>query len=520
MKHRYPSSSASQQPAPTAQLNDIGFIGAGVMGQNLIMNLVDNGYTVTAFDLDQSKLDTLLLLDQEERGDQPPRISRCSSYTELLASIRSPHLIILSVPAGSAVDDVCHKLIDAGIAADDILVDTGNSLWTDTIEREKTYEGKLIFFGTAVSGGEVGARFGPSLMPSGDPYAWTRIKPIWEAIAAKVESSTGKSISRSKPGETINIGEACTTYIGPSGSGHYVKMVHNGIEYADMQLLCEAYQVLRFGLDYSCEEISSLFSQWNQGPLASYLLEVSAEVLKTQDPISHQPLVDVILDQAGQKGTGLWTSVSSLELGCPAPTIAEAVFARAMSTKKLERLRASDALSGPTKIPALDTEASFLESLHDALLCAKTVAYAQGFDLMRQQARQQNWNLDFAAIAKIWRGGCIIRAALLRSISAAFQRDPDLENLCLDVNIAESLSQQQQSWREAVARITLMGIPTPALSSALSYYDSYRSQLLPANLLQAQRDYFGAHSFERVDSPRGKKFHFLWGSPSATIVEQ
>ncbi|MDP4528655.1 NADP-dependent phosphogluconate dehydrogenase [Alkalimonas delamerensis] len=505
----------------SVSLCDIGFVGAGVMGKNLILNLADNGYRVAAFDLDHQRLEALLAQDAAERGNQAPRVVACSSYTELLGRLSAPHLIVLSVPAGKPVDDICHKLIDAGIQADDIVVDTGNSLWTDTVEREKSYEGKFIFFSTAVSGGEEGARFGPSLMPSGDPYAWTRIKPVWQAIAAKVDPASGKPIERKIPGQPVKEGEPCATYIGPTGSGHYVKMVHNGIEYADMQLICEAYQVMRDQLDMNPQDIAGVFKAWNQGILNSYLMEISAEVLATSDSETGLPLVDVILDKAGQKGTGLWTAVSSLQLGSPAPSIAEAVYARSLSALKAERVKASSVLAGPS--PQLLDDAqkqARVEALHDALYCAKVCVYAQGFHLMKTAAAEQGWELNFAEIAKIWRAGCIIRAVFLQSITEAYQRNEELANLLVDPFFAKQISGFQQHWRQAVANATLAGIPVPALSSALSYYDAYRTAVLPANLLQGQRDFFGAHTFERTDQPKGKSFHVLWsdaGRPMTRI---
>ncbi|WP_337840107.1 NADP-dependent phosphogluconate dehydrogenase [Rheinheimera sp.] len=494
-----------------SMLCDIGFVGAGVMGKNLILNLADHGYKVAAFDLDHKKLEGVLAQDEAERGDKAARVLSCSSYTELLSKLKAPHLIILSVPAGKPVDDVCLKLIDAGIAADDIIVDTGNSLWTDTVRREKHFEGKFIFFSTAVSGGEVGARFGPSLMPSGDPYAWTRIEPVWRAIAAKVDPETGRAIERYEPGNPVTEGEPCATYIGPGGSGHYVKMVHNGIEYADMQLICEVYQVMRDALGMSAEQISAVFKDWSKGPLGSYLMEISAEVLATKDSETGLPLVDVILDKAGQKGTGLWTAVSSLELGCPAPTIAEAVYARSISTLKEQRVLASTLLAGPVREHCTSqTAEQLIKQLHDALYCAKICVYAQGFDLMKTAAAEHGWQLNFAEIAKIWRAGCIIRAVFLQSITQAYERDDQLANLLLDPFFAKQISLNQSNWRRAVAEATITGIPVAALSSALSYYDSYRTAVLPANLLQGQRDYFGAHTFERTDKAKGKTFHVDW----------
>ncbi len=499
---------------------DIGFVGAGVMGKNLILNLADNGYRVAAFDLDHKKLESVIQQDVLETDGKGGRVVACSSYTELLAKLSSPHLVILSVPAGKPVDDVCLKLIDAGIRADDIIVDTGNSLWTDTVRREKTYEGKFIFFSTAVSGGEVGARFGPSLMPSGDPYAWTRIEPVWRAIAAKVDPTTGRPIERFEPGNPVTEGESCATYIGPSGSGHYVKMVHNGIEYADMQLICEVYQVMRDALGMTAQQVADVFKTWNQGILNSYLMEISAQVLATKDSETGLPLVDVILDKAGQKGTGLWTAVSSLELGCPAPTIAEAVFARSISTLKDQRVTASTLLAGPVQDKPTEAMRDLaIKQLHDALYCAKICVYAQGFDLMKTAAAEHGWQLNFAEIAKIWRAGCIIRAVFLQSITDAYERDDELANLLVDPFFAKQISVYQMNWRRAVADATLLGVPVAALSSALSYYDSYRTAVLPANLLQGQRDYFGAHTFERTDKAKGKFFHVDWSQPGRPMVK-
>ncbi|MFT5163939.1 MAG: 6-phosphogluconate dehydrogenase [Alteromonadaceae bacterium] len=501
------------------QLCDIGFIGLGVMGKNLTLNLADNGYRVAAFDLDHSKVKTLLSQDDEERGDIAPRIEGCSSFTELLSKLKAPHLIVLSVPAGVTVDDVCDKLVDAGIRADDIVVDTGNSLWTDTIRREKHYQGKLIFFSTAVSGGEVGARFGPSLMPSGDRYAWTRIEPIWHAIAAKVDPKTGKALERTSINQPLPKGEACADFIGPAGAGHYVKMVHNGIEYADMQLICEAYQIMRETLSMTPVDIARVFRKWNEGVLNSYLIGISIEVLEQDDPESGLPLVDVIMDKAGQKGTGLWTAVSCLEVGSPATTIAHSVFARSLSAMKDERVQAAKMLKGPTVANPLGDDAKVvIQQLHDALYCSKICAYAQGFQLMKMNSKEQGWSLDFASIAKVWRAGCIIRAAFLQSITQAYQRDEDLQNLLLDSYFSDQIDLHQNNWRRAIAHATLAGIPCGAFSSALAYYDSYRSENLPANLLQGQRDYFGAHTFERVDKTPGKKFHVRWNEPGRPIV--
>ncbi len=504
----------------TAALCDIGFIGLGVMGKNLTLNLADNGYKIACFDLDHSKVDAIVTQDAKERGDQPQRVFPCTSFTELLSMVKVPHLIILSVPAGEPVDHVCERLIDAGISADDIVVDTGNSLWTDTVERGATYKGKFLFFSTAISGGEVGARFGPSLMPSGDPYAWTRLEPVLQAIAAKVDPETGQPLESFTPGQPVKHGDPCATYIGPLGAGHYVKMVHNGIEYADMQLICEAYQIMREGLQLDTQEIARIFREWNEGPLNSYLIEVSAEVLEHQDPVTGAPLVDMILDRAGQKGTGLWTAVNALQVGSPAQTITQAVFARSISSFKDERVHAAKHLSGPAAVTLSDAEKTeVVEQLRDALYCSKVCAYAQGFQLMDITSKEQGWSLEFAEIAKIWRAGCIIRARFLQSITQAYQENDDLNNLLLAPYFAEQITALQHNWRHAIAKATIWGIPCGAMSSALNYYDAYRSPVLPANLLQGQRDFFGAHTFERTDQPRGKKFHVEWSDPDRPMVK-
>ncbi len=495
---------------------DVGFIGLGVMGKNLTLNLADNGYRVAAFDLDPAKIAGVEAQDRAESGSV--RVLGCPDLAAMLSRLSAPRLVILSVPAGAPVDAVCQALLEAGIGPEDVVVDTGNSLWTDTVAREAHYRGRFHFFSTAVSGGEVGARFGPSLMPSGDPRAWRRLAPLWQAIAAKVDPATGKPIERFEPGNPVTEGEPCAAYIGPAGAGHYVKMVHNGIEYADMQLICEAYHLLRSALGLSPAEIAAIFRRWNDGVLDSYLMAISAEVLDTWDAQSDGPLVDVILDKAGQKGTGLWTAVSSLELGCPAPTIAQAVYARALSGQKAERVAAAQRLHGP-EAATLTGEAAeaLIEQLHDALYCAKICAYAQGFQLMATAAKAQGWTLDFAAIARIWRAGCIIRAVFLQSIADAYERDEQLANLMVDPFFTGQLHRCQNNWRRAVAQATVLGVPCGALSSALAYFDSYRLATLPANLLQGQRDYFGAHGFARTDAPEAERFHVDWSAPGRPL---
>jgi len=500
-------------------LCDIGFIGLGVMGKNLVLNLADNGFNIAAFDLSAEKVQAAIVQDELENTTDTARVYGCSSYTELLSQLKAPHLIVLSVPAGAPVDQVCENLIGAGIQPDDIIIDTGNSLWVDTVAREEKYKSNFLLFSSAVSGGEVGARFGPSLMPSGSAYAWARVKPIWEAISAKVDVKTGKPLERTKPGETITEGEPCAAYIGPAGAGHYVKMVHNGIEYADMQIICEAYDVLKSGLDLSSDEIADIFEKWNNGPLDSYLMEISVEVLRHKSSDTNTPIVDLILDKAGQKGTGLWTAMSSLEVGCPAPTIAQAVYARSISSFKDMRVQASEQLSGPevTTLSATEKE-EVIEQLHDAIYCAKMCAYAQGFQLMKLAAKEHGWTLDFASIAKIWRAGCIIRAAFLQSITDAYQRNEDLDNLLLDDFFVKQLNLRQQNWRKAICHATMQGVPVGALSTSLAYYDSVRSKTLPANLLQGQRDFFGAHTFERIDKAAGKKYHVEWSTPERETI--
>jgi 6-phosphogluconate dehydrogenase len=356
-------------------------------------------------------------------------------------------------------------------------------------------------------------------MPSGSPEAWQRVKPIWQAIAAKVDAKTGKPLLRTKPGQVINEGEPCATYIGPAGAGHYVKMVHNGIEYADMQIICEAYDVLKSGLHLTCNEIADIFEKWNQGPLDSYLLEISVEVLRHVSSDTNTSLVELILDKAGQKGTGLWTVISSLEVGCPAPTIAQAVFARSISSFKDLRVSASTKLSGPNAIDLPETEhVEIISQLHDAMYCAKICAYAQGFQLMKLAATENGWSFDFAGIAKIWRAGCIIRAAFLQSITNAYQREEGLENLLLDEFFVNELNTRQVNWRKALCYATMQGLPVGALSSSLAYYDSVRSETLPTNLLQGQRDFFGAHTFKRNDKSAAENYHVEWSTKDRKTI--
>jgi 6-phosphogluconate dehydrogenase len=406
----------------------------------------------------------------------------------------------------------------------DILVDGGNAQWEDTIRREKALRAKgLRFVGSGVSGGEEGARFGPSLMPGGDPAAWEELKPVWVAIAAKVDPATGKPLTGAAPGKPIIApgAEPCTAYIGTDGAGHYVKMVHNGIEYGDMQMICEAYHLLRDIAGLPPPAMAETFARWNSGDLDSFLIEITADILRQKDPATGQPFVDIVLDAAGQKGTGKWTTTSALDLGVAAATVAEAVFARLMSAAKEERVAASAVLKGPAEPLRFegDERDRFTRAVESALYCSKVCSYAQGFQLMAGAARFYNWTLDYGTIARIWRGGCIIRARFLQKITEAYASRPRLANLLLDPFFAGVIERAQAEWRWVVATAARAGVPAPAFSSALAYYDSYRCANLPANLLQAQRDYFGAHTYERVDRPRGEFFHLDWPDPRRPEVK-
>ncbi len=494
--------------------SDIGLIGLAVMGQNLALNIADHGFSITVFNRTVEKTREFI----SNHPHTPGRILGAMNIEEFAQSLKRPRIAIILVKAGKSTDDVIDslkKVFEPG----DIIIDCGNSHWKDTIVRERELK-KLgfLFIGCGISGGEYGARFGPSLMPGGDRQAYECIRPIWEAIAAKVDPVTGLEIKGATPGKPIKIGQPCTDYIGENGAGHYVKMVHNGIEYGDMQMICEAYHILRLLLGLDPKEMSEIFSQWNKGILNSYLIEITADILKQLDPITGRPFVDVVLDSAGQKGTGKWTSLSALDLGVPAPTIAEAVFTRCLSAIKEERVCASKKLLGPQKKFTGDRTA-FIQAVHDALYCSKICSYAQGFHLMREAQREYNWTLDFGRIAQIWRGGCIIRAGFLQKITEAFQRDPELPNLLLDPYFRNTVQEAQSNWRHVVATGIVFGVPLPTFSSALSYYDGYRCERLPHDLLQAQRDYFGAHTYERIDAPRGKFFHIDWCHPDRPQLE-
>jgi 6-phosphogluconate dehydrogenase len=488
---------------------DIGLVGLGVMGQNLALNLADHGYGVAVYNR------TVAVTDDFVRGhpDTPGRLLACPTLAELVAALTPPRTIVVLVKAGPAVDAIVQQLLETGLASEDLVVDCGNSQWTDTIRREQQYADRCRFFGSGVSGGEVGARFGPSLMPGGHPEAWKHLRPFWEAIAAKVDPKTGAPIETYAPGRPVTRGEPCTAYLGPNGAGHYVKMVHNGIEYIDMQLIAEAYHLLAEAGGLEPPALSRVFAEWNRGALGSYLIQITADILQQRDPAGRRRyLVDVVLDTAGQKGTGKWTSVNALDLGVPANAIAEAVFARFLSALKDERMAAARRLRGPRRARR-GSRRALVDRVGQALYCAKICAYAQGFQLMAQAQQEYGWRLDFGTIAAIWRGGCIIRARFLQKITAAYRRDPALVNLMLDPYFRRALHAGQAAWREVVGLAVSHGIPAPALAAALAYFDGYRSARLPAGLIQAQRDYFGAHTFERVDARRGAFFHVDWPHP-------
>ncbi len=488
---------------------DVGVIGLAVMGENLALNMSDHRYKVAVYNRTTEVMKKFVA-----REHPPGGLVGCETLKEFVAAQKKPRKILILVTAGRAVDAVVKQLFEAGIEKDDIVVDCGNSLWTDTIHRERQYADKCTFFGSGVSGGEVGARFGPSLMPGGDPESWKHLKPIWEAIAAKVDPNTGKPIETYTPGKPVSGGVPCAAYIGPNGAGHYVKMVHNGIEYIDMQLISEAYALLHNLLGLSSPDVGKVFASWNDGDLNSYLIQITADILQQKDPVHKEGfLVDYVLDTAAQKGTGKWTSVNALDLGIPAISIAEAVFARCLSALKEERVEASRYLTGPKVESHKGDRQELTNAIRDALYCSKLCAYAQGFQLMRQAQTEYNWKLNFAEIAAIWRGGCIIRAGFLQKITDAYTKDPDLVNLLLAPYFNERIQKGQTNWRRIVGLAAQNGVSAPAFMSALAYYDGYRSARLPANLLQAQRDYFGAHTYERTDQPRGWFFHLDWPQP-------
>jgi 6-phosphogluconate dehydrogenase len=465
---------------------DIGLIGLAVMGQNLVLNMNDHGYRVAVFNRTVSKVDEFI--QNEAAGTQ---VVGAHSIEEFVGSLKRPRRIMLMVKAGDTVDQMIEGLLphlDKG----DIVIDGGNSHYPDTNRRAGNLAEKgILFIGSGVSGGEEGARFGPSIMPGGNPAAWPHVKEIFQSIAAKVED-----------------GSPCCDWVGENGAGHYVKMIHNGIEYGDMQLICEAYHLLSAGLGLSAEDLHEVFAEWNKGELDSYLIEITSEIFTKKDE-DGAPMVDKILDAAGQKGTGKWTGVNSLELGVPVTLIGEAVYARCLSAMKDERVAASEILTGP-KLPAAQDRQQFIEDARRALYCSKVVSYAQGYMLMREAAKEQGWDLNYGGIALMWRGGCIIRSRFLGKIKEAFDKNPQLTNLLLDDFFSRTLNEYQASWRRAIIKAIEYGVPTPAFSTALSFFDGYRAERLPANLLQAQRDFFGAHTYERVDRPRGEFFHTNW----------
>ena len=494
---------------------DVGLIGLAVMGQNLALNMADHGFEVAVFNRTSKVTKDFV----DANPNTPGGLFACESLSELLGAVKKPRKIVILVKAGPAVDNVVKQLIEAGIEKEDLLVDCGNSQWTDTIRREQDYSGRCRFFGSGVSGGEIGARFGPSLMPGGDGAAWKLLEPIWNAIAAKVDAATGKPIETATPGRPVIGGVPCSAYIGENGAGHYVKMIHNGIEYIDMQLIGEAYFLLRNILSISAGELSQIFARWNEGVLDSYLIEITADILKQRDPEHPEAfLVDYVLDSAEQKGTGKWTSINALDMGIPSNSIAEAVFARCLSALKSERDVASHHLTGPVYQYDGDRN-ELITAVHDALYCSKICAYAQGFQLMKAAEAEYGWKLNFASIASIWRGGCIIRARFLQKITEAYTREPRLVNLLLDPYFKEQMQKNQTRWRSIVALAAQAGVAAPAFMSALAYYDGYRSAQLPANLLQAQRDYFGAHTYERIDQPRGVHFHLDWSKPDRPQIQ-
>jgi 6-phosphogluconate dehydrogenase len=469
------------------QQADIGLVGLAVMGENLVLNMESRGFTVACYNRTVSKVDDFI----NGRGKGKKFIG-CHSIESLVASLKGPRMIMLMVKAGKPVDEFIEQILPH-LQKGDILIDGGNSHYPDTIRRTKYLQDKgILYVGTGVSGGEEGALKGPSIMPGGNPEAWPHVKPILQAIAARVGD-----------------GVPCCEWIGPDGAGHFVKMVHNGIEYGDMQLICEAYQLMSAGLGMSADEIQKVFAEWNKGVLDSYLIEITADILAVKDTETGHPMVDMILDTAGQKGTGKWTSQAGLDLGVPIAQIAEAVFARCLSAIKEERVAAAAKLKGSKKVYRKD-KAVLVAQIHDALYASKICSYAQGYQLLRAASDEHKWKLKYGEIALLWRGGCIIRARFLDNIKEAFEKKPNLANLLLDGYFKKVVGKAQKPWRNVIKTAIDLGIPVPSMAAALNYYDSYRSARLPANLLQAQRDYFGAHMYERIDKPRGEFFHTDW----------
>jgi len=465
---------------------DIGLIGLAVMGENLILNMESKGFTVACFNRTVAKVDEFI--NGRAKGK---KIIGCKSIEELVANLKKPRKIMLMVKAGQPVDDFIEQLLPH-LENGDILIDGGNSLFTDTTRRTKYVEGKgKLYIGTGVSGGEEGALKGPSIMPGGSPAAWEHVKPIFQGICAKTEK-----------------GEPCCEWVGENGAGHFVKMVHNGIEYGDMQMICEIYHLMKEGLGLSNTEMHNVFADWYKGELNSYLVEITRDILAYKDEQGNE-VIDLILDTAGQKGTGKWTVIAALDSGQPLTLIGEAVFARCLSALKDQRVNASKELKGP-KATFKGDKAKFINDLRMALYASKIVSYAQGYQLMRAAAKEYGWNLNYGGVALMWRGGCIIRSVFLGDIKKAFDKNPNLENLLLDPFFRRAVTKSNAAWRRVVATAVKLGIPVPAISAALMYYDGFRHERLPANLLQAQRDYFGAHTYERVDKPRGEFFHTNW----------
>ena len=466
---------------------DIGLIGLAVMGQNLVLNMNDHGFKVAVFNRTVSKVDDFLA--NEAKGTE---VVGGHTMEEFIGLLKKPRRVMLMVKAGDTVDQMIDHILPH-LEAGDIVIDGGNSLFTDSNRRTKALADKgILFIGTGVSGGEEGARHGPSIMPGGNPAAWPHVKEIFQGIAAKVEDGT-----------------PCCDWVGEDGAGHYVKMVHNGIEYGDMQLICEAYDLLQRGLGLNADDLAQVFAEWNKGELDSYLIEISSKIFAKKDE-DGKPLVDKILDTAGQKGTGKWTVISALDTGQPVTLIGESVFARCLSALKEERVAASKILEGPAKKPDVGDRAAFIEDVRRALYCSKIVSYTQGYMLLRAAGQENKWNLNMGGIALMWRGGCIIRSQFLGDIKKAFDTNPSLTNLLLDNFFSSAVNQYQASWRKAIVHAVELGVPTPAFSTALNFFDGYRTARLPQNLLQAQRDFFGAHTYERIDQPRGQFFHTNW----------
>lgn len=480
--------------APTATA-DIGLIGLAVMGENLVLNMESHGFTVAVFNRTTSKVDHFI----EGRG-KGKKLVGCHTVNELVAALKRPRKIMIMVKAGPAVDEVINELVPL-LEPGDILIDGGNTHYPDTTRRTRDLKAKGIqFIGTGVSGGEEGALKGPSIMPGGNPDAWPHVKPIFQAIAAKVADGT-----------------PCCDWVGPEGAGHYVKMVHNGIEYGDMQLICEAYHLMKGLLGMEPAAMHEIFARWNKGVLDSYLIEITADILAFKDSESGKPMVDLILDAAGQKGTGKWTVTSALDLGVPLTLIGEAVFARCLSAQKEERVAAAKVLSGPPIRHEGDAKA-LIDDIEMALYASKIISYAQGYALMNAMAKESSWEINNGGVALMWRGGCIIRSAFLGKIKEAFDRNPKLTNLLLDPYFNDAMTNAQAGWRRVCASAITHGVPLPAMTSALAYFDGYRCDRLPANLLQAQRDYFGAHTYERVDRKRGEFSHTNWTGRGGTTA--